>query len=153
LGVPSNPNGRGTDKSLTQIIIDGKPNAKERPYFSTKNGKVRVFTPSKTSNFENYVKQVASPFFHYPIQGPIELSIKFFLPRPKYLIWKTKPMPFVYSDKRPDIDNLVKSVVDGLKGIAFHDDAQISMLLVTKGYHSGDEGPKTIVNIKTLINE
>jgi len=137
---------------MIQIIINGKPNAKERPYFSTKNGKVRVFTPSKTSNFENYVKQVASPFFHYPIQGPIELTINFFLPRPKYLIWKTKPMPFVYSDKRPDIDNLVKSVVDGLKGIAFFDDAQISILHVTKGYHSGEEGPKTIIKIETIIN-
>jgi len=135
---------------LIEIIIDGKPNAKERPYFSTKNGKVRVFTPSRTSNFENYVKQIASTFFKVPIKGPIDLNIKFLLPRPKYLVWKKKPMPFMLCDKRPDIDNLTKSVVDGLKGVAFYDDAQISILHVVKGYHSGEEGPKTVIRIESI---
>jgi Holliday junction resolvase RusA-like endonuclease len=79
------------------------------------------------------------------------LTIHFYLPRPKYLIWKKKQMPYAFSDKRPDIDNLVKSVVDGLKGIAFNDDAQIAILHSTKGYHSGGQKPKTIIIVEQLI--
>jgi Holliday junction resolvase RusA-like endonuclease len=133
--------------------IEGKPTAKERPYFSSKGGKFRVFTPSTTARFENLVKIKASPLFSQPLMGPVSISIFFYLPRPKYLVWKNKPMPFLYSDKRPDIDNLTKSVIDGLNGIAFHDDAQISRLEVEKGYHAGNEGPRTVVKVNQLSSD
>ena len=42
--------------------------------------------------------------------------------------------------KRPDVDNLVKAVLDGLNGIAFKDDCQVVEVHATKGYTSDEEG-------------
>jgi Holliday junction resolvase RusA-like endonuclease len=39
--------------------------------------------------------------------------------------------------KKPDIDNLAKSVLDGMNGIVWRDDSQIVSLHVTKVYASG----------------
>lgn len=36
--------------------------------------------------------------------------------------------------KKPDIDNLVKVVLDGLNGLAYKDDKQIVALEAAKGY-------------------
>ena len=36
--------------------------------------------------------------------------------------------------KKVDADNLAKSVLDALNGIAYDDDAQVSLLLVYKAY-------------------
>jgi Holliday junction resolvase RusA-like endonuclease len=59
-------------------------------------------------------------------------------------------MPEIFSDKRPDIDNLAKSVIDGLNSVAFNDDAQIADLHITKKYHAGNANSKTIVIIEKI---
>lgn len=51
--------------------------------------------------------------------------------------------------KKPDIDNLVKSVLDAMNDIWFKDDGQIACLSVVKKY---SREPKTIIVIKE-INE
>jgi len=133
---------------MTSFVIKGIPKVKQRPRFATRNGKVLTYTPKTTATFENLVRLQAEKEFIHPLNGAIRLAIRFHLPRPQRMIWKTKPMPETYSDKRPDIDNLAKSVIDGLTGIAFKDDGQIADLHVTKKYHSGDTEPKTIVIVE-----
>ena len=133
-----------------KFTIKGRPLAKARPQFSSKGGKFRTYTPQTTATFENLVKLEASKYFNVPLAGPVSISIVFYLPRPQHLIWKTKPMPAIYCDKRPDIDNLAKSVIDGMNGIAFKDDGQVSSLLLTKLYHAGDEGPRTEIEVKLM---
>lgn len=94
------------------------------------------------------MKLKAEDKFIKPLQGAVQLTINFYLPRPKRLIWKTKPMPKQYCDKRPDIDNLAKSIIDGLNTIAFKDDGQIADLHITKHYHSGDNEPRTVITVE-----
>ena len=48
---------------------------------------------------------------------------------------------------RPDVSNVIKSVEDGLNGIAYHDDSQISELMVFRYY--GEE-PGVCVEIREL---
>lgn len=36
--------------------------------------------------------------------------------------------------KKPDVDNIVKIVLDALNGLAWHDDAQVTFLAVSKEY-------------------
>ena len=133
-----------------KFTIKGKPLAKARPQFSGRHGKFRTYTPQTTATYENLVKLEASKHFPTPLEGPVYVSIVFYLPRPQHLIWKTKPMHAIHSDKRPDIDNLAKSVIDGLNGVAFKDDGQISILHLYKLYHAGHEGPRTEIVVKKM---
>ena len=135
---------------MVSFVIKGIPKVKQRPRFAMRNGKVLTYTPKTTASFENLVKLKAEKEFTHPLENAVRLAIRFYMPRPKRLIWKTKMMPEIHSDKRPDIDNLAKAVIDGLNGIAFNDDAQIADLHVTKKYHSGDGQSKTIVIVENI---
>lgn len=82
-----------------------------------------------------------------PLDGPLSVELLFVFPRPKNRIWKTKPMPREPHDKKPDLDNLAKSVLDALNQIAWRDDSQIVRLTATKQTASGDEQPHVVVRI------
>ena len=47
--------------------------------------------------------------------------------------------------KKPDVDNLAKTILDSLNGIAYHDDAQVSKCTIEKYY---SDKPRIEVTIK-----
>lgn len=63
---------------------------------------------------------------------------------------KTYEKPHI---KKPDLDNLIKSVVDGLSGILFEDDKQIVALHASKRYARGKEPPGCWVQIEVANAE
>jgi Holliday junction resolvase RusA-like endonuclease len=131
--------------------ISGTPVAKARPRgFKNRQGQIRMYTPKKSKDFEYAVRQRAEKVFDKPLPGPVSLSICFYMPRPKRLCWKTKPMPAIFHTSLPDCDNLAKSCLDGLSCVAFHNDSQVAKLYVQKMYHAGGEGPKTTIEIQEL---
>lgn len=131
------------------IEVSGTPVAKPRPRgFKTKSGNIGFYTPTKAKDFEYLIRKRAEEVFDKPLDGAVSLSIHFYLPRPKRLYWKTKPMPAIPHTTRSDVDNLIKSVSDGLNGVAYVDDSQISELYAKKMYHAGGEGPKTVITIE-----
>lgn len=81
-----------------------------------------------------------------PIDGPVGLSVLFVLPRPQSL----KQGPRVRHDKRPDMDNLLKSLLDALNHVAWRDDSRISLLSGGKCYASSTEQPHVEVEIEEL---
>src|SRR3989337_562709 len=62
--------------------------------------------------------------------GPISMRLHFGLPKPKSAP-KTKR---TWPDKRPDLDKLVRAVLDALTGIVFRDDAQVVRMFASKDY-------------------
>jgi Holliday junction resolvase RusA-like endonuclease len=85
-----------------------------------------------------------------PLKGPLRCDLVFVMPRPKSMIWKTKPMPRVYYTGKPDVDNLMKAVFDGLKSIAWIDDAQVCSGFNLKVIAAGDESSHVSVMIREL---
>lgn len=65
-----------------------------------------------------------------PLTGPLGVSLAFTLPKPKSAPKTRRTWP----DKRPDIDKLVRSTLDGLTGPVFADDAQVISLFAEKNY-------------------
>lgn len=131
------------------IEISGTPMVKPRPRgFKTKSGHIAFYTPAKSKNYEHLIRERAEKIFKKPLQSSLSLTVIFLMPRPGRLIWKNKPMPICPCDKRPDIDNLLKIVTDGLNGVAYTDDGQVSVIHAFKRYHAGGEGPKTIIKIE-----
>lgn len=63
----------------------------------------------------------------FPLQDPIEMTLLFILPKPKTV---TRDFPTV----PPDLDKLVRSVLDALTAIAYKDDAQVVDIRAMKIY-------------------
>ncbi len=87
-----------------------------------------------------------------PLHGMIYCSAVFLLPRPKRLIWKSRPMPRVPYDQKPDRDNLDKGLLDSLKGLAWDDDAQAFAGPIEKYFAAGDEQPGVLVTIAEILS-
>lgn len=100
-----------------KIIIPGRPMPKDRPRF-TKSGKTyRAYTAEQTRQFEKYVGYIALDVFRgRPLTGEVAMDIKLY-----------------FKDRRlPDIDNCLKSLLDGLQGNAYENDRQVKRVSVER---------------------
>lgn len=82
-----------------------------------------------------------------PIDGPLALSAKFYLKRPKNRYRGKDGSAALLCDKRPDLDNLAKAILDGLNGVAFKDDGQVCFMELQKFYHETDQAQRTEIEI------
>ena len=124
------------------------PVPKARPRLTRKG---HVYTPRKTKVFEQAVSMhtKASLIQHgisHPLNTGISLEVEFVFDRPKRFP-KSKPERQLKSS-RPDLDNLIKSLSDGLQGVLFKDDGQIHSIHASKVYGSLDES----AHIKLKVN-
>lgn len=132
--------------------IPGKVQAKQRPRFNVKNG--RAYTPQQTVNYENYVKvcymDYMNQFGWEPLKGPIKAEIEVFMQIPKSDSKKMKEAKIsgkIRPQVKPDVDNLCKTILDALNGLAYDDDKQVVECTVKKYY--GEE-PSVYVKLKSL---
>ncbi len=128
-----------------EFSVPAKPVAKARPRFTFTG---RAYTPKATADFERLVAACARCAMlasgQSPAEGCLHASLEFYYEPPKS--WRV-------SDKRqceqagrtpkttkPDTDNLVKAVLDGMNGVVFKDDAQITRVTALKAwsYRHGD---------------
>ena len=118
-----------------EIEIPGTPIAKGRP----RVGKFGTYTPKKTADFESYVEYCwAAEYGNIkPSEKPLNASIVFRMPIPKSTSKKNRA-GMVNGDirhtKKPDLDNMAKTVLDALNGLAYIDDSQIYSLTLFKTY-------------------
>jgi len=118
-----------------KFTIPGKAMAKQRPRV-TKAG--ITYTPKETIHYENLVKLMYRNM-HKDIffSGPVEIVIDIFCQVPKSASAKKRVQMLsgeIRPTKKPDIDNVCKTITDALNGIAYRDDAQIVQLVAYKWY-------------------
>jgi crossover junction endodeoxyribonuclease RusA len=65
-----------------------------------------------------------------PIDGPVAVTLSFRLPRPK----SAPKKKWIYPSKRPDLDKLVRAVLDAVTQVIISDDSQVVSLTATKDY-------------------
>ena len=123
------------------INIPGKPIGKARPKFSRVGNFVKTYTPEQTVNYENFVKMCWMNSGAEKLKGNIIAVIvaRFIIPQ-SYSKKKRKELNEKYCPKKPDCDNIAKSILDALNGIAYDDDSQIIDLSITKLYSAEEEG-------------
>jgi len=93
---------------LYKIVVPGRPVPKERPRIS-KQGK--LYTPSKTKNYEALINKTAKLIIPEPLTGHVRIDIKLYT-------WRLAG----------DLDNYIKSILDGLAGVAYKNDLQVTAL-------------------------
>jgi Holliday junction resolvase RusA-like endonuclease len=111
----------------------GKPKGKAR----ARAGKFGHYTPEEQVNYECHVKDSFLRKYpdSEPITGVVILKITAIFQVPKsYGLKKRKDLfeNSTFHVKKPDLDNIIKSIKDGLNGIAWIDDSQVAMIDNTK---------------------
>lgn len=131
------------------FIVAGEPKGKGRPRFSRKTG--RAYTPPQTVKYENLVRFCFTQEYpyHKPCECALGVTIIAYYPIPKS--WSKKKKALAAEQKvpkvtKPDADNIIKAVCDGLNGVAWKDDAQIVRLYCYKEYSNVPE-------VKVIISE
>jgi len=139
-----------TGESIT-FAAPGPPVSKGRPKFR-KDG--RTYTPKKTHDYEVYLGVLGSVAMRRrpPMLGPIHLTMIAEIPIPKS--WsKTKKDRAALGELtpgKPDIDNYIKIVLDGLNKIVFVDDAQVVKISAMKRYSTA---PSMLITVRPCPNE
>ena len=128
------------------ITIPGKPRGKGRPRFSRTTG--RTYTDDATAVYENLVKTIWMTVVGKRLDGELAVSIE-----AHYAIPTSKPKKMqvamrdgsVRPTTKPDIDNVIKAVPDGLNGVAYADDSQVVALSASKCY---SDDPRVVVIVE-----
>jgi Holliday junction resolvase RusA-like endonuclease len=105
--------------------IEGQPQGKGRPKF-TRDG--HCFTPKATREYENLVAEEYKAAKGETLDGYIRVNIKAYykIPKSTTKINRGKiEAGIIKPAVKPDIDNVVKAILDGLNGVAYHDDSQV----------------------------
>ena len=126
-----------TGDNVLAFWFEGIPKAKERPRFS--NG--HVYTPDATKGSENLIGMIATRCGcrSIPKHVPVSIRIDFYFKVPASASKKTVDnLLFRPCLKRPDIDNLIKTVLDGLNGIAYTDDMYVHKVIASKEWTSSE---------------
>lgn len=122
---------------IYEFEVPGKIIGKGRPRLNTNTG--IIYTPTKTKDYETLIEQYY--LLKYPkinqLEGRLKVSILAYFSIPK----TTKKSDInemlennISPTKKPDIDNIVKVILDSMNKFAFKDDTQITKLEVEKRY-------------------
>lgn len=124
-----------------EFTVYGKPQGKARPRF-TRQGN-RAYTPKETKLYEQQIAKAyraAANGFSFG-DKPVEIWIT-------AVFAKAKTSKKEYPTVKPDVDNILKAVFDGLNGIAYSDDKQIISAVAHKTFCKLDgEEPRLLVTV------
>jgi Holliday junction resolvase RusA-like endonuclease len=107
---------------------------------------VRVYDPGTAEGWKSAIALAAKEFVPFPpLQGPLEVSITFYFPRPRdhfksdrVTLRAGQP---AYHTSRPDRDNCEKAVLDALSVLGmWSDDSQVCCGEVRKLYAANGQG-------------
>ena len=130
---------------MFELTIDVFGDPASQGSHSVIHGRIVQVNSAKHKRWRNAVSFAAldlvGPDFEL-IEEPVELSVIFYLPRPKTA---TREFPAVM----PDLDKLIRSVGDSLTGTIIRDDSRIATIGAKKLY-ADDRGPGAIIRVNTL---
>lgn len=134
--------------TTVDITVFGEPVAMERPRFTG-----HVYVPPKTKKHEEKIALVYKAKYGNGIfekGAPVLVAIDFFFKIPKNDSKAKRAAKIageVRPTKRPDIDNVEKTVLDALLNVAYEDDSQVVELVSRKLY---DVEPRTEIHIERI---
>lgn len=124
------------------FTVAGKPQGKARPKAYRRGDKVGFYEPNKTKAYEEKIgwayrfaggKMLTKPVSIY-VTAAFEIP-KSFNKAQREQAQRGEILPQV----KPDADNILKAVLDGLNGIAYSDDKNVYSVSCKKYYTTKDE--------------
>lgn len=124
------------------FTVPGKPQgkARARTFYNPKTKGMSSMTPGKTVLYENlistcYLQEAGEERFSDDAYLKVRIQAFYEIPKSST---KTKKAAMaageILPDKKPDIDNIAKAVLDALNEVAYRDDTQVVELQMRKKY-------------------
>jgi|TARA_R110000787_G_scaffold223392_1_gene331776 Holliday junction resolvase RusA-like endonuclease len=105
------------------LKIEGQADGKARPRVTSKG---TIYSPADTHGFSDKIKASARAAHIEEIEGPVSVALFIHRAMPKSASKKRKALiNNTWCISKPDIDNVFKSAMDALTGIAWKDDTQV----------------------------
>ena len=111
------------------FVVPGIPQGKGRARVGKIGGKARMFTPAKTVAYEAAVAHAAAQAMggHALLEGACLVEMDITCPVPAS--WSRRKQAAalageVYPATKPDKDNIIKAIYDGMNGVVWRDDVQ-----------------------------
>lgn len=121
---------------IVSFKVIGKAVPQARPRFAAGH----AYESANSRRYKQLVRQTASVAMDMtlPITTPVRVELE--------EIRRLKSKQDGYAVTRPDLDNIIKALLDGMNGIVYTDDSQVVAINASKRYASADEEP--CVNVK-----
>ena len=140
---------------MIHFKIEGKPVPQGRPRAVRMGAGVRMYDPPKSKVYKQMVAARVRSYMKIngiqTITEPLAIHLNFYFTPPKSYSKKriraieAKEELFT---KKPDLDNLAKSILDSCNNLLFKDDSQIVGLTIGKHY-----GHEDYIDVKVQIIE
>jgi len=135
-----------------EFFIPGEPVAKGRPRVRVVKGRPMLYTPEETRVYEATVFGLAGLVMRgmAPTEAAVSVALDVLLPVPAS--WSKRKRADAlqglhFAKSRPDSDNYLKAVLDGMNGVVYVDDSQAVRVSAQKRYA---EAPGVHVVVCTL---
>lgn len=125
---------------MTQFSVPGVQ-GKAWPRFARQGMHVQTYTPDKTRAYEQAVELAYAAAGGRLIDGPVALQLTAYQALPKRATKAQRAAAVrgeIYPIRKPDLDNIIKIVLDALNGSAYTDDKQVVRLDARKLYTPGE---------------
>ena len=147
--------GEGKRSSMKEVefVVYGRPKGKGRPRF-TMDG--HAYTPQTTRMYEKEIRQAFREAGGTSFGAvPVAVDVVAYYPIPKSARKADREAMaagMVVPMVKPDIDNVLKAILDGIQGNdgAFHDDVQVVSVKATKRYDRIGSPGAVVVRIRDV---
>jgi Holliday junction resolvase RusA-like endonuclease len=116
------------------FFVPGAPRGKGRS--RSVMGRAKHYPDAKTVRAENGIGWIAHQAMlkrdTTPLSGPVKLTIVAMHIRPTS--WPKRRQKELWKTSKPDLDNVIKLIKDGLNRVAWLDDAQVCAISAAKYY-------------------
>ncbi|MEM2944428.1 MAG: RusA family crossover junction endodeoxyribonuclease [Methanomassiliicoccales archaeon] len=149
----------GEDEDCIEFFVcgDPKPQGSTRSYYLKKIDKVVTIHGNKDTR--RWQLRIASEAQHanerrnFSFYSPdpnlgYEVEAEFIFQRPKSL-----PKKISLNTRRPDVDKLVRTVLDGLAKVLIPDDSQVVAIRTLKRYAVENESPGVRITVRRLRHQ
>lgn len=116
------------------FVIPIEPRAQKRDRIGTFGGHARSYKHPEQAKYDAKLRAMLEQHKpEAPATGEVWITVKAYLPIPASatIKWRAEKHPHI---KKPDLDNIIKQVLDCMNGVYFRDDSQITTIMATKEY-------------------
>ena len=132
-----------------RFTIPGEVVPQGRPRFARTRSGIRTYDPAKSRNYKTFVQWSTHELWpEKPLDGPLSVRIVEYRAIPESWSKKRRAEALagvIRPTGRPDMDNVIKAILDSLNGRMWRDDSQVVSLHAEKRY---GEIPRAEVEIE-----